>query len=238
MRKWRDDLRLMHMHMGVFWKESCWLVNSLKWEELRPEVMWHNDDIMEKPKDFPKGYKKVKWVAQSTRTTHTMASEVFLAVFCAHFDAHYNTSNESCLRWWINESIWDFIAPTFICGNPLQACTVRHEGHCPKGTVMDYGRILLYLPWLDGSGPRWSRRPQLQAYDGSRAPFQSKAGWRHRMPPPLIILWQCPTMQLGYTRMRCLEWARQQNIRAPSMVSLRWTSISRTYTEADGPWDL
>ena len=41
-------------------------------------------------------------------------------------------SNESCLRWWINESIWDFIVPTFICGDPLQACTVRREGHRPK----------------------------------------------------------------------------------------------------------
>ena len=40
--------------------------------------------------------------------------------------------NESCLRWWINENIRDFIAPTFICGDPLQACTVRREGHRPK----------------------------------------------------------------------------------------------------------
>ena len=61
-----------------------------------------------------------------------MASEVFLAVFRARFDAHYDASNESCLRWWINESIRDFIAPTFMCRNTLQACTVRHEGHCPK----------------------------------------------------------------------------------------------------------
>ena len=51
---------------------------------------------------------------------------------CAHFNARYDTSNESCLRWWINESIQDFIAPTFICGDPLQACTVWHEGHRPK----------------------------------------------------------------------------------------------------------
>ena len=61
-----------------------------------------------------------------------MASEVFLAVFCAHFDVHYDASNESCLRWWINESIRDFIAPTFICRNTLQACTVQREGHHPK----------------------------------------------------------------------------------------------------------
>ena len=32
-----------------------------------------------------------------------MASEVFLAVFCAHFNVCYDVSNESCLRWWINE---------------------------------------------------------------------------------------------------------------------------------------
>ena len=62
----------------------------------------------------------------------TMASEVFLAVFRARFDVHYDASNESCLRWWINENIRDFIVPTFICGDPLQACTVRCEGHCPK----------------------------------------------------------------------------------------------------------
>ena len=36
------------------------------------------------------------------------------------------------LRWWINENIRDFIAPTFIHGNPLEVCTVRHEGHRPK----------------------------------------------------------------------------------------------------------
>ena len=61
-----------------------------------------------------------------------MASEVFLAVFRVCFDACYDASNESCLRWWINESIWDFIVPTFICGDLLQACTVWHEGHRPK----------------------------------------------------------------------------------------------------------
>ena len=71
------------MRMGVLWRESHWLANSLEWEELCQEVMWHNDDVMEKPKDFPKGYKKAKWVARLTRTTHTMASEVFLAVFRA-----------------------------------------------------------------------------------------------------------------------------------------------------------
>ena len=113
MRKWWDDLKLMHLRVGVFWWESHWLVNSSKWEELHQELMWHNDDIREKPKDFPRGYKKAKWVARSTRTTHIMASEVFLAVFCVWFDAHYDASNESCLRWWINESIWDFIAAHF-----------------------------------------------------------------------------------------------------------------------------
>ena len=61
-----------------------------------------------------------------------MATEVFLAVFRAHFDVCYDTSNESCLRWWINENTQDFIAPTFICGDLLQACTVRREGHGPK----------------------------------------------------------------------------------------------------------
>ena len=61
-----------------------------------------------------------------------MASEIFLAVFHARFDALYDASNESGLRWWINENIQDFIAHTFICGNPFNACMVRHEGHCPK----------------------------------------------------------------------------------------------------------
>ena len=61
-----------------------------------------------------------------------MVSEIFLAVFCAHFDALYNASNESSLRWWINENIRDFITPTFLRGNPFNVCTVRHEGHRPK----------------------------------------------------------------------------------------------------------
>ena len=64
MRKWREDLSLMHMCVGVSKKESHLLVNSSKWEELCPEVMWCNDDIIENPKDFPKGYKKAKWVAR------------------------------------------------------------------------------------------------------------------------------------------------------------------------------
>ena len=58
-----------------------------------------------------------------------MASEIFLAVFRVHFDALYDASNESGLRWWINENIRDFIAPTFIRGNPFNACTVRRKGH-------------------------------------------------------------------------------------------------------------
>ena len=61
-----------------------------------------------------------------------MASEIFLAVFRARFDALYDASNESGLRWWINENIRDFITPTFICGNPFNACTVCREGHRPK----------------------------------------------------------------------------------------------------------
>ena len=61
-----------------------------------------------------------------------MASEVFLAVFSACFDACYDASNDSCLRWWINENICDFIAPTYIHGDLLQLCTVHHEGHHPK----------------------------------------------------------------------------------------------------------
>ena len=58
-----------------------------------------------------------------------MASEIFLAVFRVRFDALYDASNESGLRWWINKNIQDFIAPTFIRSNPFNACTVRCEGH-------------------------------------------------------------------------------------------------------------
>ena len=61
-----------------------------------------------------------------------MASEVFLAIFRARFDALYDASNESGLRWWINENIRDFIAPTYLRGNPFNPCTVRCEGHRPK----------------------------------------------------------------------------------------------------------
>ena len=38
-----------------------------------------------------------------------MASEIFLAVFHVHFDVPYDTSNESGLRWWINENIWTLL---------------------------------------------------------------------------------------------------------------------------------
>ena len=48
------------------------------------------------------------------------------------FDALYDASNESGLRWWINENIRDFITPTYLRGNPFNPCTVRREGHCPK----------------------------------------------------------------------------------------------------------
>ena len=45
-----------------------------------------------------------------------------------------------------------------------------------QGTIVDHGRIFLYLPRLDGTGPRWSRCPQLWVDDGSRAPVQDKVG--------------------------------------------------------------
>ena len=61
-----------------------------------------------------------------------MALEIVLELFRVRFDACYDVSNESGLRWWINENISDFIVPTFICGNPLEACTIWHEGHHPK----------------------------------------------------------------------------------------------------------
>ena len=61
-----------------------------------------------------------------------MASEVFLAIFRVRFDALYDASNESGLRWWINENIRDFIAPTYLPSNPFNPCTVWCEGHCPK----------------------------------------------------------------------------------------------------------
>ena len=189
MTKWWDDLRLMHLRMGVFWQDSWWLVNSSRWEELCQEVMWCNDDIMEKPKDFPKGYKKAKWVAWSPRTTYIMASEVFLAVFHVRFDVHYNTSNESCLRWWINEGIRDFIAPTFICRNTLQACTVRCEGHRPKVLLWIMEEFFYISHDLTDQDPQWSRRPELWAYDRSRALVQGKVGWRHQTPLPLTTLW-------------------------------------------------
>ena len=64
----------------IFW-DSCacmWVclggkaadrITHSKWEEHHNEVPWHNDDIIGKPQDSPKCYKKMKWVARSTRTT-------------------------------------------------------------------------------------------------------------------------------------------------------------------------
>ena len=75
----------------------------------------------------------------------TMASEVFLVVFHVCFDVRYDASNESCLRWWINENICDFIVPTFIHGDLPQACTVRREGHCPKVLLWIMEEFFLYL---------------------------------------------------------------------------------------------
>ena len=81
-----------------------------------------------------------------------MASEIFLAVFRERFDALYDASNESGLRWWINENIRDFIVPTFIRGNPLNACTVLARRTPPEGTPVDNGRILPYFPQPDRYG--------------------------------------------------------------------------------------
>ena len=79
-----------------------------------------------------KGIKRQSELLDRPEQLKTMVSEVFLAVFRVRFDVCYDVSNESCLRWWINENIWDFIAPTFIRSDPLQACTVQCEGHRPK----------------------------------------------------------------------------------------------------------
>ena len=81
-----------------------------------------------------------------------MASEIFLAIFRTRFDARYDVSNESGLRWWINKNIRDFIAPTFICGNPLNVYgAVRRTPS--EGTPVDNGRILPYFPQPDGYRP-------------------------------------------------------------------------------------
>ena len=74
----------------------------------------------------------MKRVARSTRKTQNNGFRSVLVVFHVRFDARYDASNESCLRWWINENICDFIAPTFIHGDQLQACMVRCKGHPPK----------------------------------------------------------------------------------------------------------
>ena len=63
-----------------------------------------------------------------------MASEVFLAVFSACFDVRYDVSNESSLRWWVNENICMTLScPMYIHGDlHCSLCTIQHEGHCPK----------------------------------------------------------------------------------------------------------
>ena len=61
-----------------------------------------------------------------------MASEVFLAVFSARFDACYDASNESCLGWWINKNIHNFIAPTYIHGDPHNHVPCGAKGTVPK----------------------------------------------------------------------------------------------------------
>ena len=88
-----------------------------------------------------------------------MASEVFLVVFRVRCDAHYGTSNESFLRWWINESIWDFIAPTFIRGDLLQACMIQCKGHHPKVLLWIMEEFFYISHDLDRSGPRWMHGP-------------------------------------------------------------------------------
>ena len=63
-----------------------------------------------------------------------MASEVFLAVFRVHASMHVMMrSNESCLRWWINENICTTLLhpPTYVvicCSHAWCEC----EGHHPK----------------------------------------------------------------------------------------------------------
>ena len=89
----------------------------------------------ENPRISHGDYKKAKLSCSIDHNHSDMASEIFLAVFRACFDVLYDASNESGLRWWINENIRDFIAPTFIRGNPFNVCTVWREGHRPKVLV-------------------------------------------------------------------------------------------------------
>ena len=64
------------------------------------------------------------------------------------FDARYDASNESSLRWWVNENIRDFIAPTYLHGDPPQLCTVRHEGHHPKVLLWIMEQFFYISQWL------------------------------------------------------------------------------------------
>ena len=173
-----------------------------------------------------------KWGAQLTRTTYIMASEVFLAVFHAHFDAHYDALNESCLRWWINERIRDFIAPTFICGNMLQACTVQHEGHHPKVLLWimeEFFYISHNLTEQDRNGRIvLSYELMIEAEHWYRVKRGGGMGCHHSSQP------SGNTPPCSRDTLERIAWSEldSKNIRAPSMVSVRWSSITRANTKA------
>ena len=95
-----------------------------------------------------------------------------------------------------------------------------------QGTFVDYGRIFLYFPWLDGSGPQWSHGPQLWAYDGSRALVQDKMrqSMGHHCPssssgntPPCSqetlehIAWSKPDSKT----LECLVWSVYDGLLSP-----------------------
>ena len=120
----------------------------------------------------------------------TMASEVFLAVFHARFDVCYDASNESCLRWWINENIWNFIAPTvhmqwFATG----ACTMWGEGHHPKVLLWimeEFFCISHNLTEQDCDGHIVLSYKLMMEVEHR---FKIKWGGVHQTPLLLIILW-------------------------------------------------
>ena len=199
MRKWWDVLKLMHMRMWVCLggKAADWITHSKGEEPCTRKWCDITMTSWKTPRIPHKGIKGQSELLDQPEQLKTMISEVFLAVFHVCFDASYDASNESCLRWWINESIRDFIAPTFILRQSTASVYSAMRRTPSQGTIVDYGRIFLYFPRLDGTGPRWMR--VVLSYElmmEAEHQFRIKQEQRCRMPLPLVILWQHPTMQL------------------------------------------
>ena len=134
---------------------------------------------------------------------------MFLAVFHVCFDVHYDMSNESWLRWWINGNIHDFIVPTYICGDPPHPCTVWREGHRPKVLLWIMEEFFYISHNLTEEDRNGHVVLSYELIVEAEHRYRDKMGWWCQMPPFPSHAGSAPLC--SPEMLECIAWAKPES---------------------------